>query len=45
MLRLARGCAEVVMAFDNHGWKSGCEELNEIEGVYAARGLALPAAR
>jgi tetratricopeptide (TPR) repeat protein len=42
VLRLAEACDLVVMAFDNDGWKSGCEELNEVKAVYAARGLPLP---
>jgi tetratricopeptide (TPR) repeat protein len=40
--RLADACDLVVMAFDNDGWKSGCEELNEVKAAYAARGLPLP---
>lgn len=42
LLRLARVCDHVVMAFDNQGWKSGCEELRELKLAFAARGVALP---
>lgn len=42
VLRLAKVCDEVVMAFDNTGWKSGCEQLNEVKEVYAERGRPLP---
>lgn len=42
LLRLAEVCDLVVMAFDNEGWKSGCEELNELKRAFAERGVALP---
>lgn len=41
-LRLARLCNRVVMAFDNTGWKSGCEELDEVVEAYALHGRELP---
>jgi tetratricopeptide (TPR) repeat protein len=42
--RLARVCGFVVMGFDNNGWRTGCEELEELAGAYAARGVPLPPA-
>lgn len=42
MLRLAEACDLVVMAFDNTGWKSGCEELNGLKAAFAERGVPLP---
>ncbi len=42
VLRLAEACDQVVMAFDNRGWKSGCEELDELKLAFAARGVPLP---
>ena len=41
-LTAAEVCDEVVMAFDNTGWKSGCEQLNEVKEAYAERGRPLP---
>ena len=41
-LRLGEVCALVVMAFDNTGWKSGCEELNVLTEAFRARGVPLP---
>lgn len=42
LLKLAEVCDYVVMAFDNRGWKSGCEELNDLKAAFAAKGVALP---
>jgi tetratricopeptide (TPR) repeat protein len=42
LLRLAEVCNHVVMAFDNTGWKSGCEELEDLETAFAEHGVALP---
>ena len=42
VVRLAEACDQVVMAFDNRGWKSGCEELDELKLAFAARGVPLP---
>lgn len=42
MMRLADACDQVVMAFDNQGWKSGCEELDELKLAFAAQGVPLP---
>ena len=30
------------MGFDNQGWKSGCEELEELTAAFAAHGVPLP---
>jgi tetratricopeptide (TPR) repeat protein len=43
LLRLAAACDQVVMAFDNQGWKSGCEELRELKLAFEARAVPLPA--
>jgi tetratricopeptide (TPR) repeat protein len=43
LLRLAEVCDLVVMAFDNQGWNSGCEELRDLKAAFAARGVPLPA--
>jgi len=40
--RLAKVCNDVVMAFSNDGWKSGCEELEDLIESYAEHGVALP---
>ena len=42
LLRLAEVCDLVVMAFDNRGWNSGCDELIELKAGFALRGVALP---
>jgi tetratricopeptide (TPR) repeat protein len=42
LLRLAEVCNHVVMAFDNTGWKSGCEELDDLEEAFAEHGVPLP---
>ncbi len=42
LLRLAEVCDLVVMAFDNQGWKSGCEELIDLKAGFALRGVPLP---
>lgn len=42
LLRLAEVCDLVVMAFDNQGWKSGCEELLELKAAFETHGVALP---
>ena len=42
LLRLAEVCDLVVMAFDNQGWKSGCEELIDLKAGFAQRGVPLP---
>ncbi len=42
LLRLAKVCDYVVMAFDNHGWKSGCEELRDLKEAFAEHGVPLP---
>ena len=44
-LRLAEVCTYVVMAFDNQGWKSGCEELNVLEASFKEHGVPLPEAK
>jgi len=41
LLRLARVCDYVVMAFDNQGWKSGCEELQDLKEAFAEHGVPL----
>lgn len=41
-LELAEVCNEVVMAFDNEGWKSGCEELDDLIEAYREHGVPLP---
>ena len=41
LIRLAEVCDLVVMAFDNRGWNSGCEELRELKAAFAARGVPL----
>lgn len=43
LIRLVQLCNDVVMAFNNTGWKSGCEELDELTAAYAARSIPLPA--
>lgn len=40
-LQLAEVCNLVVMAFDNRGWKSGCEELEVLEAAFVRKGVAL----
>lgn len=40
LMRLAEVCDLVVMAFDNRGWKSGCEELDDLKQAFVARGVA-----
>ena len=40
--RLAEVCTFVVMAFDNQGWKSGCEELQDLKQAFADHGVPLP---
>ena len=40
--RLAELCNLVVMAFDNTGWKSGCEELEDLKEAFAHHGIPLP---
>ena len=42
LLRLAGVCDYVVMAFDNQGWKSGCEELRDLKEAFAEHGVPLP---
>ena len=42
LLRLVRVCDDVVMAFDNTGWKSGCEELLDLKAAFAERDVPLP---
>ncbi len=42
LLRLAKVCDYVVMAFDNQGWKSGCEELRDLKEAFAEHGVPLP---
>ncbi len=42
LLRLAEVCNYVVMAFDNQGWKSGCEELRDLKEAFAGHGVPLP---
>ena len=42
LLRLAEVCNYVVMAFDNQGWKSGCEELRDLKEAFAEHGVPLP---
>ncbi len=42
LLRLAEVCDYVVMAFDNQGWKSGCEELRDLKEAFAEHGVPLP---
>lgn len=41
-LRLGEVCNYVVMAFDNQGWKSGCEELDQLTERYRTMGVPLP---
>lgn len=41
-IRLAEVCDYVVMAFDNEGWKSGCEELQLLKATYAEHNVPLP---
>lgn len=41
LLRLAEVCDYVVMAFDNQGWKSGCEELEVLKESFAEHGVPL----
>jgi tetratricopeptide (TPR) repeat protein len=41
MMRLADACDQVVMAFDNQGWKSGCEELDALKLAFAGQGVPL----
>lgn len=43
--RLAKVCNFVVMAFDNEGWRSGCEELDELTQSYHELGVPLPEPR
>lgn len=43
LVRLVQLCNDVVMAFNNTGWKSGCEELDELTAAYAAQSIPLPA--
>jgi tetratricopeptide (TPR) repeat protein len=42
LLRLSNACNHVVMAFDNRGWKSGCEELDELILAFQSQGVPLP---
>ena len=39
LMRLAAACDQVVMAFDNQGWKSGCEELADLKETFVAHGV------
>jgi tetratricopeptide (TPR) repeat protein len=39
--RLVGVCRFVVMGFDNQGWKSGCEELDDLKEAFAERGVPL----
>lgn len=41
-IRLDEVCRFVVMAFDNNGWKQGCEERDDLERAFAAHGVAWP---
>ena len=40
--RLAKVCSFIVMGFDNQGWKSGCEELEELTAAFEAHGVPPP---
>lgn len=40
-VKLGEVCRFVVMAFDNQGWKTGCEEFETLRTAFAARGLEL----
>jgi tetratricopeptide (TPR) repeat protein len=40
--RLAKVCSFIVMGFDNQGWKSGCEELEELAAAFQQHGVPLP---
>jgi tetratricopeptide (TPR) repeat protein len=40
--RLVKVCSFIVMGFDNRGWKSGCEELEDLAAAFAAHGVPVP---
>jgi len=40
--RLDEVCRFVVMAFDNNGWKYGCEELADLKEAFAKHGVPWP---
>jgi tetratricopeptide (TPR) repeat protein len=41
-IRLDQVCRFVVMAFDNNGWKYGCEELEHLKKAFAEHGVPWP---
>ena len=41
-IRLTEVCDFSVMAFDNQGWKSGCEELQILKAAYAKHNVPMP---
>lgn len=41
-LRLDEVCRFVVMAFDNNGWKRGCEERDDLKRAFAEHGVPWP---
>lgn len=44
-VRLTKVCAFVVMGFDHQGWKSGCEERDDLAAAFAEHGVPWPEAR
>ena len=40
--RLDEVCRFIVMAFDNNGWKRGCEEREDLEKAFAEHGVPWP---
>jgi tetratricopeptide (TPR) repeat protein len=40
--RLTAVCAQVVMAFDNQGWKHGCRERDDLAQAFAEHGVPWP---
>lgn len=41
-IRLDQVCRFVVMAFDNNGWKRGCEERDDLKQAFARHGVPWP---
>lgn len=40
--RLVAVCAQVVMSFDNQGWKHGCPERDDLAQAFAEHGVPWP---
>lgn len=41
-IRLDEVCRFIVMAFDNNGWKRGCEEREDLKQAFAEHGVPWP---